>query len=197
MSRPSAPYEDTSRWSYHVDDAYYAELTGYVARLDEDWPDPGMQRVHDAGLVLAREARLLDARRFDDWLQLFTDDCLYWVPARVPDRDPRHCVSHAFDDRRRLADRVFWLDTGLAFSQVPPSRTVHSVDNVEVLALADDLWVVRSCFAIHEFRAGTSRILAGRYGHVLSATEAGWRIRLKQVRLLDADAGHENLTLVM
>ncbi len=32
---------------------------------------------------LYREARLLDERRFHDWLDLFTDDLRYWMPVRT------------------------------------------------------------------------------------------------------------------
>ena len=31
---------------------------------------------------LFSEARLLDERRFDDWLALFSDDAIYWMPVR-------------------------------------------------------------------------------------------------------------------
>jgi 3-phenylpropionate/cinnamic acid dioxygenase small subunit len=32
---------------------------------------------------LYREARLLDERRFHDWLELFTEDVRYWMPGRT------------------------------------------------------------------------------------------------------------------
>ncbi len=38
---------------------------------------------------LVHEARLLDERRFEDWLDLFTDDGWYWVPIE-PDQDNPH-----------------------------------------------------------------------------------------------------------
>ena len=37
--------------------------------------------------LLYHEAALLDERRFDEWLALFTDDALYWVP-QGEDGDP-------------------------------------------------------------------------------------------------------------
>ena len=30
--------------------------------------------------LLAREAHLLDDRDYEGWLELFTEDCLYWMP---------------------------------------------------------------------------------------------------------------------
>ena len=32
--------------------------------------------------LLCREARLLDERRFREWLALFTEDARYWMAAR-------------------------------------------------------------------------------------------------------------------
>ena len=32
---------------------------------------------------LFQEARLLDERRFEEWLSLFSDDGVYWIPARI------------------------------------------------------------------------------------------------------------------
>ena len=190
-------FADTSRGSFHVDDTFYGELDALMSPFDEEWPQPEAAATHEASWFLAREARCLDLHRFDEWLRLFTPDCLYWVPVAPGAGDPRKTISHAFDDRRRLEDRVYWLNTGLAYSQLPPSRTVHCVSNIEVLDLNDTTRLVRSTFATHEHRTRTPRTLSGWTGHVLTTSEAGWRIKVKQVNLLDSDAGHENLTVVL
>ncbi|HEY3465477.1 MAG TPA: aromatic-ring-hydroxylating dioxygenase subunit beta [Amycolatopsis sp.] len=198
MTRTIPPrYADTSSWSYHVDDEYYRELRRQTDLLREDWPEATVEESVRAATFLAREARLIDEGRFNHWLDLFTDDCLYWVPVVAGGGDPATEVSHAFDDRRRLTDRVYWLRTGLAFSQIPASRTRRVIGNVETSAdpeTGDRL--VRSNFTVHEFRAGVAKTYAGWYGHVLRNTGDGWRIRVKQANLLDSDQIHENLTLV-
>lgn len=40
--------------------------------------------------LLYREAELLDERRYEDWLDLFTEDARYWMPMRrnVPAEEP-------------------------------------------------------------------------------------------------------------
>lgn len=191
-------YTDTSRWSYHVDDAWYERVVRYHQLLTQDWPESDPAALHRVSAFLTREARLIDASRFDDWLALFSGDCLYWVPITPGGGDPRHEVSHAFDDHRRLTDRVYWLDTGLAFSQIPPSRTRRLITNIETI---DDpetgATLVRSDFLLTEFRAGITKTYTGWYGHALVDDGAGgWQVRLKQVNLLDSDQLHENLTLV-
>ena len=189
---------DTSRWSFHVDDDFYDDLARSVDLLAADWPEEDPAAVRAAHHLLVREARLIDEGRFNDWLDLFTDDCLYWVPVTPGGGDPRREVSHAFDDRRRLTDRVYWLRTGLAFCQIPQSRTRRLITNVEALDdPATGARVVRSNVLVTEFRAGATKLYAGWYGHVLVPGEDGWRIRLKQVNLLDSEHGHENLTLVL
>ena len=199
MSAETAPdYADTGRWSFHVDDQYYADLTRFAEFFAADWPVPEPPVLAQVTHLIGHEARLVDEGRFDAWLDLFTENCLYWVPVVPGGGDPTREVSHAFDDRRRLTDRIYWLNTGLAFCQIPPSRTRRVLGNVQVLDLpADGPRLVRSNFTVHEFRAGRMRTYAGWYGHVLAQEQGTWRIRLKQVNLLDSDQGHENLTLVL
>ncbi|PXY23042.1 aromatic-ring-hydroxylating dioxygenase [Prauserella sp. PE36] len=190
-------FADTSSWSYHIGNDYYRELSRQSELLREDWPESTTDELSRATSFLAGEARLVDEGRFNDWLELFTDDCLYWVPVTPGGGEPTVEVSHAFDDRRRLTDRVYWLRTGLAFCQIPASRTRRVIGNVETTvdpSTGDRL--VRSNFVVHEFRAGVTKIYPGWYGHVLRSSSDGWRIRLKQVNLLDSDQLHENLTLV-
>ncbi len=43
-----------------------------------------------------REAQLLDDWDLEAWLDLFTDDCIYWIPSEHGDTDPPrggvHCL---------------------------------------------------------------------------------------------------------
>lgn len=189
-------YADTSSWSYHIDDDYYADLDRVRALFEDDWPEPDHTALLETTSFLTREARLIDEGRFNHWLELFSDDCLYWVPVTAGGGDPRTEVSHAFDDRRRLTDRVYWLRTGLAYSQIPASRTRRLIANVDVLDAAPGERLVRSNFVVHEFRAGITKVYAGWYAHTLVKAQHGWQIKVKRVNLLDSEQYHENLTLV-
>ena len=197
--KATAPnYEDTSRYSYHVDQAWYEELKGFTESFAREWPTADPQTVHEAQAFLVQEARLIDEARFNHWLELFTPDSVYWIPVLPGGPDPDFELSHAFAAFRRLSDRVYWLRTGLAFSQLPASRTRRLITNTEVLTDADSgNLLVRSNFIVTEFRAGATKIYSGWYGHVLVRTEDGLAIRLKQANLLDSEQGHENLTLVL
>lgn len=190
-------YEDTSAWSYHVDKEFYADLDRFNQVLRQDWAGADVETHREAEAFLNREAWLIDEARFNEWLELFSADCLYWVPVIPGGGDPRTQISHAFDDCRRLTDRVYWLRTGLAFSQIPQSRTRRIISNIEVHDEPDNsLRFIRSNFMVHEFRAGVAKVYAGWTGHVLSEGENGWEIRLKQANLIDSEQIHENLTLI-
>ena len=80
-----------------------------------------------------REARLADEARYADWLALWTDDGVYWVPATTdPAAGPDTHISHVYDNRARLETRVKLLLTGARYSQEPASRMRRLISNVEV-----------------------------------------------------------------
>ncbi len=86
-----------------------------------------------------REAWLLDERKFKEWLDLFTDDVLYFMPRRknVTRRElhreltPLGDLAILEEDKRYLEMRVARLDSGMAWAEDPPSRTRHLIGNLE------------------------------------------------------------------
>ena len=101
---------------------------------------------------LYREARLLDSRRFHQWVELLADDLRYWMPlrsnvypsisksiasldeARQEEREftEPHELAVMDETRDSLLRRVERLDSGLAWAEDPPSRTRHFISNVEL-----------------------------------------------------------------
>lgn len=193
------PAHDPSRHSYYVDDALYRELIADFEVVRSD--DPTVQDLAERDLfrgLLEREARLLDRLQFREWLQLYTDECLYWVPGTPNGGDPRREIAVMFDDRRRLEDRVFRLTTGFAWSQAPSSRTVRMISNVEVFASENpDQRLVRSNFLIHEFWDDETRALPGWAGHRFRRIDGAWRISAKQVNLLECDQCIRNPSIIL
>jgi len=188
---------DPARESWYVGDAFYRDL----AAAFTDWAhkavgDPGLR--DRCRQLLEREARLLDERRFEDWLALFAPECLYWVPGTPNAGDPRKEVSVSFDDRRQLEGRIYRLRTGYAWSQVPASRTARLVSNIEVFRTAEaSRLMVRSTFLVSEFRAGDTRVLSGWSCHRLAEHGGEWRILVKQVNLIDCDQALRNPSVVL
>jgi benzoate/toluate 1,2-dioxygenase beta subunit len=189
---------DPARESWYVGDAFYRDLaaafTGW-AREERAVADPAVRDRCRA--LLEREARLLDERRFEDWLALFAPECLYWVPG-TPGGDPRQEVAVSFDDRRSLEGRIYRLRTGYAWSQVPASRTARLVGNVEVFRTPEpSTLMVRSTFLVSEFRAGDTRVLSGWSCHRIAEHADGWRILVKQVNLIDCDQALRNPSVIL
>ena len=188
-----------ARTSYYVDDDFYADLTAAFS----DWQseeaeiaDPA--RRDEFRRLLEREARLLEQDRHADWLAMYAPECLYWVPASADGGDPKREVAIAFDDRRRLEDRVYRLGTDYAWSQQPPSRTSRIVSNVAAFETADDAVVmIRSNFLITEFQAGDYRTWAGWAGHRLRRNGDGWEILIKQVNLINYDQNLRNPSITL
>jgi phthalate 3,4-dioxygenase beta subunit len=97
-----------------------------------------------AAHFLVEEAALLDARRWDAWLELLTDDVRYVMPVQVttsvrrtPGTGERAGMAHFDDDRHSLGKRVERLTTEHAWTEDPPSRTRHLVTNVRTFGAAD------------------------------------------------------------
>ena len=144
---------------------------------------------------LYHEAQLLDERRFEEWLELFTDDAVYWIP-QGDEADPVHHVSLAYDDRRRLRERVLRLASGFAHAQDPPSRTCHLVGNVRVREDGGEL-EVGSNLIVAEVRRDAQSLYAGRVEHRLVPDGDGYRIRRKVIRLVNSDVPLGNVSFLM
>ena len=146
--------------------------------------------------LLYHEAALLDERRFDEWLELFTDDALYWVP-QGEDGDPARQVSIAYDDRRRMHERVLRLTSGFAYAQDPPSRTCHVLGNVRQTGESDGALQIASALIVAEVRRNTQQLYAGQVEHDLVPKGDGFRIRRKVVRLVNSDVPLGNVTFLI
>ena len=146
----------------------------------------------DVEQFLFHEARLLDTGRFHEWLALFTDDVRYWVPIRetvmgdpegIPG-DDEVAAPHIDDDKANLELRVKRLDTGMAWAEVPVSRTRHFITNVEVADATADEVTAYSNFLIYQGRRESSEYMfSGRREDRLRRVAGEWRISRRKVVL--------------
>jgi 3-phenylpropionate/cinnamic acid dioxygenase small subunit len=146
---------------------------------------------------IVHEARLLDDRRFRDWMGLFAEDGTYWVPS-VPGQDsPFNQASLFYDDRDLMKTRVDRLEHPRIHVQTPPSRTAHLVGNV-VVDEADDAkgeYLVSSTVMMVEYREDRQRVFAGRQHHRLRRDGAGLRIVQKRVDLINCDSAFDAMAV--
>ena len=142
-----------------------------------------------------REAWLLDERRLSEWLDLFTDDVLYFMPRRknVPRRElhreltPLGDLAILEEDKRYLAMRVARLDSGMAWAEDPPSRTRHLVGNLEVAPLARGEVQAKTAFLVYRSHLETDhQLLSGCREDVLRRVKGEWKIARRTI-VLDAN----------
>jgi len=150
---------------------------------------------------LYMEARLADEARYAEWLTLWTDDGVYWVPATAETgADPERHLSHIYDNRARIETRVKLLQTGHRFSQEPASRMRRLISNIEVTAPAAGEWVTESNFMLAELAVQARRELhwwVGRATHRLRRVDGALRMSAKTVVLVNAAEPLPNLAFLI
>lgn len=142
--------------------------------------------------VLYREAMYLDTGNWDGWLGLFTEDCIFWMPAwrdeATPTEDPDSELSLIYyRGRRNLEDRVWRVKSGRSVASLPRPRVVHMISNVLVEEQGDNTALAHANFTTHLYDARAQRTHAffGRYEHQLTKEETVWRISSKKILLLN------------
>lgn len=163
---------------------------------------PSTQYVPDVAVVpadlqrevetfLFRQAALLDARRWQEWTELFTQDGVYWMPVTPEQTDWLGEPSIFAEDRLLMEVRMGRLMHPNAWSQAAMWGTNHLVGNVIVEALDGDTVRVYSRFQMMELRRDTVRHFGGSYRHTLVRTEEGLRIRLQRVDMMNGQAAYD------
>jgi 3-phenylpropionate/cinnamic acid dioxygenase small subunit len=159
---------------------------------------------------LYREAELLDERRFSEWLELLTDDLVYFMPIQrnVKFGDARReRTQHGLDiswfdeDKWTLAKRVEQLNTGIHWAEEPASRVSHLVTNVQLHEIAPSLddpreVTVKSRFLIYQNRveSETALFVGKRLDRLRRATDA-WKIARREITLDQSVLQAKNLSV--
>jgi len=160
---------------------------------------------HDVQQFLFREARMLDERRFKEWVDLFTDDALYWAPILTnrTGRDAKLEVqkfgesAHFEDGKTSLMNRVKRFDTGMAWAEVPPSRTRHLISNIEVERIDGSEEVqARSSFLVYRSHLESDEeIYAGARNDLLRRKNGSWAIARREIHLDQGTILGKNLAI--
>ena len=159
---------------------------------------------------LYQEAELLDERRYEEWLALFTDDAHYFMPMRrnVPRDEPEREFTRAgldvnwFDEGKdTLTRRVKQILTGIHWAEEPPSRICHMISNVQVLAASPAgsspaEVSVKSRFLVYRNRVETETdFLVGKREDLLRRVNGGWKIARRTIVLDQSVLLAKNLTV--
>ncbi len=144
-----------------------------------------------------REARLIDERKFPDWLALFADDAVYWMPLEWDQEEEHLTTSLLYEDMLLLRTRVQRLEGQRTFSQKPKSRCQHLLQAPQVDGIDHDANLYRTYTPFHyaETRFDEQVILAGWARHQLSVIDGNLKIRKKRIDIVNCDAPHRNIQL--
>lgn len=148
---------------------------------------------HEVAQFLYRQSESLDAKRWQDYIDLFTSDGVYWMPPG-PEYTTWDGVPAIFiEDRNLMTVRMKRVMHPSAWSQQAEWATNHVVSNVVVEEVtADGAEVhVRSRFHLVELRRDELRHFAGTYRHHLLREDGGFRIKLQRVDMVNAQAPYE------
>ena len=109
---------------------------------------------------LYREARYLDDKDWDSWLELYAPDATFWMPSWDDSdqltEDPQREISLIwYGNRSGLEDRVFRINTERSSASIPDTRTSHNLSNIELLEQGDGLCKLRFNWHTLSFRYKT------------------------------------------
>jgi 3-phenylpropionate/cinnamic acid dioxygenase small subunit len=152
----------------------------------------------DIEQFLYEEAEMLDERRFEDWLEVLTDDIRYWMPMRRNvkfgelDREftrEGHDINWFDEGKDTLIRRVNQILTGVHWAEEPLSRVCHSVSNVQILdatpSVSQPTEVAVKCrFLVYRNRVETETdILVGKREETLRNVNGQWKIAQRKIIL--------------
>ena len=156
---------------------------------------------------LYAEAELLDNRRYDEWLDLFTEDCHYWMPIRstrvLGDEEHEFTKewenSYFDDDKAIMHQRVAKVETRFSWSEEPPSRTRHLLTNIRIRpgSTPDELGVVCN-FIVYRTRLSSDEDKwVGERLDTLRRVNGDWQIAERKVYLDEALLKSKNLSVFL
>lgn len=135
---------------------------------------------------LYKEARFLDDREWENWLECYHEDAMYWMPAWTDEDETTTDFQSEisliyYPNRGGLEDRVFRIKTERSSASMPEPRTCHNITNVEVLEENGNEVKVRFNWHTYSFRYKTTDIYFGTSHYTLQKTEESYLITNKKV----------------
>ncbi len=155
------------------------------------------------------EADLLDGREYDRWLELLTEDIVYWMPMRKNvsysqrDKDitAEDDIAWVHDDKETLRKRVKQIQTGIHWADEPISRVSHVITNVRltesISTLGEGTRARTTCrFLVYRNRLESETdILVGRREDTLTRIGGKLKIARRKIILDQSVLLAKNLTM--
>jgi 3-phenylpropionate/cinnamic acid dioxygenase small subunit len=156
---------------------------------------PGTDALREIEQFLYRQSELLDGKLWQDYIDLFTDDGVYWMPVTPEQTEWEGSPSIFAEDKHMMAVRMGRVTHPTAWSQAPAWGTSHVIGNVVIESEAAGepagAWIVRSRFHMMELRRDTVRHFGGTYRHTLVRDHGALKIKLQRVDMFNAQAPYD------
>ena len=148
------------------------------------------EQLREIEQFLYKEASFLDRPDLDSWIDLYTDDGTYWMPAIPDQEDPDNHISLFYDDRVLMEVRRRNFVHPAAASKDYAIRASHIISNVQVTALDEKTGdcTVTSNFHCYLFYREKQTPYAGTYTHDLIRDDDSYKIKSKRVDIINCDA---------
>ena len=150
-----------------------------------------MKAQHEVEQFLYKQADLLDSRKWEEWIDLFTPDGIYWMPPDASYKTWDGQPAIFAEDKNLMTVRMKRVLHPDAWSQRPLWETNHVVSNVSIQKQTKTDVTVRSRFHMMELRRDDVRHFAGSYTHHLKKTRKGYEIKLQRVDMTNAQATYD------
>jgi 3-phenylpropionate/cinnamic acid dioxygenase small subunit len=145
-------------------------------------------RVLQAIELIWHEAALLDAKDYQAWDALWTDEGRYVIPIDPDTDDFDGSLNMVNDDTRMRRMRIERLTSGYSMSALAAARTVRTVSRFTVEDRSENSITVRSAQILVGFKRDDQQTLAADVTHRIRYTESGPRLDLKVIRLVNSQA---------
>jgi len=165
-----------------------------------------MREIEDFFLA---EVDLLDEREYDQWLDLLTEDIVYWMPLRKnvsyanrsKDVTEEDDMAWFHDDKETLRKRVRQIQTGIHWADEPISRISHVITNIRlaepITTLAEGEQAMTKCrFIVYRNRVeDETDFLVGRREDTLVRSGGKLMLARRKIILDQSVLLSKNLTM--
>lgn len=156
-----------------------------------------LEQLRKVEQFLYLEASFLDQPDLDSWIELYTEDGTYWMPAIPDQEDPHNHISLFYDDRVIMEVRRRNFKHPAAASKDYTVRASHIISNVQIKALdsSNGNCTVTSNFHCYLYYGDKQTPYAGTYTHELVNDEDTFKIQSKRVNLINCDGVHGTIII--
>jgi 3-phenylpropionate/cinnamic acid dioxygenase small subunit len=116
-------------------------------------------KMQEAIEFIWREAECLDAKRYDEWLQMWTEEGRYIIPVERGITEYADALNVVYDDSAMRAARVQRLLSGASMSANAAAQTVRLTSRFVTGEASKEHLMLRCAQHLMEHKRGISRVL--------------------------------------